>query len=138
MRPFVEHATGGEALAWQNFTSILTDHEAKNGEVPGLIRDPRGSFHELHGATIELGTSSGCGLSAPNLAISQSPVLRRKEDHLRILQQAGWPQRHDCALMSSKGYASRAARDLIDRIADTAERRRSPCSASTTRMPRGR
>jgi hypothetical protein len=44
-----------------------------------------------------------------------------KEDHVRILEQAGWDVRHDCALLSSKGYSTRAARDLIDLIADTAD-----------------
>jgi hypothetical protein len=34
------------------------------------------------------------------------------------LKDNGWPERHDCALMSSKGFTTRAARDLVDKLAD--------------------
>jgi hypothetical protein len=44
-----------------------------------------------------------------------------KEGIITILKEAGWPERWDCVLMSSKGYASRAARDLIDLLAETSE-----------------
>lgn len=44
-----------------------------------------------------------------------------KEGIITILKEAGWPERWDCALMSSKGYGSRAAKDLIDNIAETSE-----------------
>jgi hypothetical protein len=33
----------------------------------------------------------------------------------------GWPEKNDCALMSSKGFSTRAARDLIDMLAETDE-----------------
>ena len=29
-----------------------------------------------------------------------------------------WAERHDCAVMSSKGFSTRAARDLIDKLAE--------------------
>jgi hypothetical protein len=29
-----------------------------------------------------------------------------------------WPERHDCAVISSKGFSTRAARDLIDKLAE--------------------
>lgn len=32
-----------------------------------------------------------------------------------------WPERHDCALLTSKGFASRAARDVIDFLGGTGE-----------------
>ena len=38
-----------------------------------------------------------------------------------MLQDARWPERHDCALLTSKGYASRAARDVLDRLGETGE-----------------
>ena len=34
---------------------------------------------------------------------------------------AEWPERHDCALLTSKGYASRAAKDLLDLLGDSDE-----------------
>jgi hypothetical protein len=49
-------------------------------------------------------------------------VLLIEKDDLRLmLEQAGWAERHDCLLMSSKGFTTRAARDLIDAIAETTE-----------------
>ncbi|MGD0108723.1 MAG: hypothetical protein ABSC06_32505, partial [Rhodopila sp.] len=118
VRPFVEQETG-QALGWSNFTSILTDYEAEHGNIAGLIRDDRGSFHDLE-ASIGLGTTAVSNYQRPDWQFHKL-LFCEKEDHVRILQQAGWPERHDCAVMSSKGYASRAARDVIDAIADTAE-----------------
>ena len=120
IRPYVERATGGEELTWGNFTRIITDYEAEHGEIPGLIRDDRGSFHDLL-ELIGLGTTAVANYTRPAWRFHKI-LFCEKEDHVRILQQAGWPQRHDCAVMSSKGYATRAARDLIDMVADTADR----------------
>ena len=41
-----------------------------------------------------------------------------KEGFFPILIDAQWPERHDCALLTSKGYASRAARDVLDLLGD--------------------
>ena len=38
-----------------------------------------------------------------------------------MLRQARWDERHDAFLTSAKGFTTRAARDLIDKIADTTE-----------------
>ena len=48
-------------------------------------------------------------------------VYIEKEGFFETLREAKWPERHDCALMSSKGFASRAARDLIDFLGETDE-----------------
>jgi len=32
-----------------------------------------------------------------------------------------WPEKHDCALLTSKGQPSRAARDLLDLLGDSDE-----------------
>ena len=117
VRPFVEQETG-QALGWSNFTSILTDYEAEHGNIADLIRDERGSFHDLD-SSIGLGTTAVANYRRPDWQFHKL-LFCEKEDHVRILQQAEWPERHDCAVMSSKGYASRAARDVIDAIADTA------------------
>ena len=41
-----------------------------------------------------------------------------KEGANEALKDNGWLERHDCAVMSSKGFSSRAARDLIDKLAE--------------------
>jgi hypothetical protein len=44
-----------------------------------------------------------------------------KEGFFSILRGVNWPEKNDCALMTSKGFSSRAARDLIDFLAETDE-----------------
>ena len=44
-----------------------------------------------------------------------------KEGFFDILVPIGWPEEHDCALMTSKGQPTKAARDLIDLISRTDE-----------------
>ena len=39
-----------------------------------------------------------------------------KEGAQEALKQNRWLERHDCAVMSSKGFSTRAARDLIDKL----------------------
>jgi hypothetical protein len=45
-------------------------------------------------------------------------VYIEKEGANEALKAAGWLERHDCAVMSSKGFSTRAARDLIDKLAE--------------------
>jgi hypothetical protein len=44
-----------------------------------------------------------------------------KEGLFEVLKQVKFPERFDCALLSSKGFASRAVRDLIDLLGDDGE-----------------
>jgi len=44
-----------------------------------------------------------------------------KEGFFTVLQDDRWPERHDCALLTSKGQPTRAARDLLDLLGDTGE-----------------
>ena len=45
-------------------------------------------------------------------------VYIEKEGANEALKEVGWLERHDCAVMSSKGFSTRAARDLIDKLAE--------------------
>src|SRR5207249_4516476 len=44
-----------------------------------------------------------------------------KEGFFPILKDASWPERHDCALLTSKGFSSRAVRDVLDLLGATEE-----------------
>jgi hypothetical protein len=44
-----------------------------------------------------------------------------KEGFFAILRSEQWPEHHDCALLTSKGQATRAAKDLLDLLGETAE-----------------
>jgi DNA topoisomerase VI subunit A len=45
-------------------------------------------------------------------------VYIEKEGANEALKEAGWLERHACAVMSSKGFSTRAARDLIGLLAE--------------------
>ncbi len=45
-------------------------------------------------------------------------VYIEKEGFSEALKDVRWGERHDCALMSSKGFTTRAARDLVDKLAE--------------------
>jgi DNA topoisomerase VI subunit B len=117
IRTFVEKETGGEVLMYPNFTQIITDYESKHGDIRGMIRDDRGSFFDLAAET-PLGTAAVANYSRVPWRYHKV-IYCEKEDQTKILRQSGWVFRHDCAVMSSKGFSSRAARDIVDKIADT-------------------
>ena len=45
-------------------------------------------------------------------------VYVEKEGFSEALKDEQWGERHDCALISSKGFTTRAARDLVDKLAE--------------------
>ena len=116
-RPFVMEALGLE-LTWSNFTAILTDYENEHGDIPGMYRDPRGSFYHPHTReTMSLGTLSVEEYSRPEWTFNKV-LFVEKEGFFEALKAAGWPETHDCALLTSKGYPTRALRDLLDLLGD--------------------
>jgi hypothetical protein len=48
----------------------------------------------------------------------QTAFYVEKEGFSEALKDVRWGERHDCALMSSKGFTTRAARDLVDKLAE--------------------
>jgi hypothetical protein len=116
LRPIVMDETG-EELKIANFTKIITDYEAENGEIPLMYREPRGSItHPHRDETITLGTLMVEEYECPAWNFNKVLYIE-KEGAQEALKQNRWLERHDCAVMSSKGFATRAARDLIDKLA---------------------
>ena len=117
LRPIVMEATGAE-LKIDNFTSILTDYENEHGEIPLMYREPRGSItHPHRDETITLGTLMVEEYERPAWTFNKLLYIE-KEGALEALKQNRWTERHDCAVMSSKGFSTRAARDLIDKLVE--------------------
>jgi hypothetical protein len=117
LRPIVMNATGVE-LKIKNFKGILDDYEAERGEIPLMYREPRGSItHPHHHETITLGTLMVEQYERPPWCFNKL-VYIEKEGAQEALKQDHWMERHDCAVMSSKGFSTRAARDLIDKLAE--------------------
>jgi hypothetical protein len=98
------------------FCSVITDYENDNGEIEKLIRDTRGVYVEPHGGElIQMGTVTVAAYIRPPWSYSNILFLE-KEDLVSALRQSGFLDRWDCFALSSKGFGSRAARDLIDKI----------------------
>jgi hypothetical protein len=117
LRPIVYDETG-KALATANFNAIITGYEGEHGEIPGMYREPRGTIYHPHREeTITLGTLTVEDYKRPAWTFNKV-VYIEKEGFAEALKDDRWPERHDCMLMSSKGYTTRAARDLVDKLAE--------------------
>ncbi|GGE24758.1 hypothetical protein GCM10011390_50230 [Aureimonas endophytica] len=120
VRPAVM-ATIGSELSYGNFEAIITDYEAENGDVPRMYRDPRGTVYHPHtGETIPLGTLAVEAYARPEWTFNKVLYIE-KEGPFEALKAARWPERHDCALLTSKGFTTRAVKDLLDLLADDGE-----------------
>ena len=106
-----------QELKLSNWKKIITAYE--NGrDIPGMYREPRGTIYHPHGdETIPLGTLSVASYARPIWTYS-TIINIEKEGWAEALKAARWPERHDCAVMSSKGFTTRAARDLVDKLAE--------------------
>jgi hypothetical protein len=83
-----------------------------------MYREPRGTIYHPHlNQTITLGTLMVEGYERPDWTFNKV-VYVEKEGFAEALKDDRWPERHDCMLMSSKGFTTRAARDLVDKLAE--------------------
>lgn len=119
VRPLVEWHTSDPDYDY--FCQVITDHEASGAAIPGMYRDARGVLYHPHlRQDIALGTLAVEQYERPAWTFNKI-LYSEKEGFFEILKADGWPERHDCALLTSKGYASRAARDLLDLLGETGE-----------------
>jgi hypothetical protein len=120
LRPYLIQALGREPL-YGTFSRIVGAYEDEFGDVESLYRDDRGTLYHPHtGQTIPLGTRSVAGYRRPAFTF-RSLLFCEKEGLFPMLKHACWPERFDCALCSSKGFATRAARTLIRMLRDSPE-----------------
>lgn len=119
VRPLVEWHTNDPDYNY--FCQVLTEHEASGVAIPGMYRDARGVLYHPHlRKDIALGTLTVEQYERPPWTFNKI-LYSEKEGFFEILKADKWPERHDCALLTSKGYASRAARDLLDLLGETGE-----------------
>ena len=111
----------GEELTYSNFGTVITDYEKENGDIGGMYRDCRGSLYTPHSReTLPMGTLSVEQYHRPKYTFNKILYIE-KEGIFEILKDVQFPERYDCALLTSKGYASRAIKDLIDMLGESAE-----------------
>ena len=117
LRPIIVAETGKE-LKLSNWKSILDAYEGENGEIELMYREPRGSLiHPHRNETFALGTIMVEQYVRPEWTFNKLLYIE-KEGAQEALKQDRWLERHDCAVMSSKGFSTRAARDLIDKLVE--------------------
>jgi hypothetical protein len=121
MRPIVMDQAG-EILRWNNFSQKLVRRYLKeHGDEPMAYRDSRGTFYMPHtGESFPLGTLEVERFVRPRYSFNKILVVE-KEGFFEALKADRWPERHDCALLTSKGQPTDAARDLIDLIGESDE-----------------
>lgn len=121
IRPRLLEALGNEEPGYDWFTKVIATYENEHGDIHGLYRDDRGVLYHPHLQTeIPLGTLAVETYKRPAWTFNKI-LYCEKEGFFPILQAAGWPERHDCALLTSKGQATKAAKDIIDLLGDTEE-----------------
>lgn len=110
-----------DELDYNYFGKVITDYESTHGEIRGMYRDPRGVLYHPHtGELIPIGTLAVEGYKRPAWTFKRI-LYCEKEGLFTVLRDSKWPERHDCALLSSKGFASRAVRDVLDLLGDDSE-----------------
>jgi hypothetical protein len=120
LRPLLIQALGREPR-YGTFSRIVGKYEDEDGDVEHLYRDDRGTLFQPHTReTIPLGTRSVAAYRRPRFAF-RSLLFCEKEGLFPMLKHANWPEQFDCALCSSKGFATRAARSLIRVLKDSEE-----------------
>ncbi|MDB5575869.1 MAG: hypothetical protein JWR80_1045 [Bradyrhizobium sp.] len=111
----------GSKLDYNYFQKVITDYENNFGDIAGMTRDPRGTLYHPHtGESIPIGTRTVEDYERPKWTF-KNVLFIEKEGFFETLKVAKWPEKYDCALLTSKGYGSRAAKDLIDMLADDAD-----------------
>jgi hypothetical protein len=121
MRPIVMDQAG-VILRWGNFSQkLVRRYLREHGDEPMAYRDSRGTFYIPHiGESFPLGTLEVERFERPKYTFNKILVIE-KEGYFEALKADGWPERHDCALLTSKGQPTDAARDLIDLIGESDE-----------------
>jgi hypothetical protein len=120
IRPDLIRALGREPM-YGTFSKIVGEYEDEHGDIEHLYRDDRGTLYHPHtGETFPLGTRSVADYERPAFAF-RSLLFCEKEGLFPMLKHAKWPEQFDCALCSSKGFATRAARNLIRLLKDSPE-----------------
>jgi hypothetical protein len=117
LRQVVQDELGSELL-YSNFEGIITDYENEHGPIPLLYRDARGTLYHPHiGEDIPVGTMAVEEYERPEWTFNKILYIE-KEGWFEALKAVDWPERNDCALLTSKGFSTRAVRDLLDLLGD--------------------
>jgi hypothetical protein len=118
VRPLIQEYTHRE-LQYAYFTPpLVTEYEDDYGKLPGLIYEARGHLVEPHqDVEIPLGTLEVAGYEIPDWEYNKILYIE-KEGFRQIFDAVKLGQRYDMAFMTAKGFATRAAKELLDHASD--------------------
>ncbi|WP_143393486.1 hypothetical protein [Fimbriiglobus ruber] len=123
IRPTLIDAIGQEP-EYGRFSKVVGEYEDAVGAIPHMYRDNRGSIYHPHvgpaAGTIPLGSRTVAEYTRPAWRFDKI-LYCEKEGLFPVLQHARWPEQYDCTLLTAKGFASRAVRDLVTRLKGGAE-----------------
>jgi len=113
VRPLIQDYTYKE-LNYAYFTPpLVTEYEEIYGPLQGLIYEPRGHLIEPHrDIEVPLGTVDVAGYEIPDYEYDKILYIE-KEGFRQIFDAVKLGQRYDMALMTAKGFATRAAKLLL-------------------------
>jgi hypothetical protein len=111
-------AAGFKEPDYGYFSRVVADFENEHGRIEKMTRDPRGILYHPHTREeIPIGTDAVSRYKRPEWTFN-SVLYIEKEGLIANLRALGWPEANDCALMTGKGQASGAVKDLIDLLGD--------------------
>jgi hypothetical protein len=121
VRPGFINAFGQEPK-WKTFCAVITQRERELGhDLPRIYRDSRGTLYHPHtGEEIALGTLAVEQYERPAWTFNKI-LYCEKEGFFPLLKDSKWPEKNDCALLTSKGFATRAVCDVLDLLGETDE-----------------
>ncbi len=93
---------------------MLTKYQQRYGKLEGLYYDPRGRLHEPHtGTTVDIGTREVEAYDFPDYVFDKILFVEKK-GQMPLLEAAKIAERYDMAIMTGEGFATEAARVLLE------------------------
>lgn len=121
VRPYVIRETGREPDYNYFCRALVGGYEAQHGDIPLMYRDERGTLYHPHRREdIAIGTIAVENYRKPLWTFNKVLYIE-KEGFFNVLKERKIPEQYDMALLTSKGYASRAVRDLLDALGENRE-----------------
>jgi DNA topoisomerase VI subunit B len=127
IRPLIlEHCS--ELWTYESFSRWLTEFLGKFPEIAGnwnVTYDPRGKFYEPHtGRIVDLGTKgvrkyiNDWKIGAGHYNRFKFALFIEKEGFGDLFDAVNLGNRYDIAIFSTKGFSTRASRELVDSLSE--------------------
>ena len=118
VRPYVLRELDKELDYTYFCKELVSEYEAEHGDIPLMYRDDRGTLYHPHlGQDIPVGTIAVENYRRPPWTFNKVLYIE-KEGFFHVLKENKIPEKYDMALLTSKGYASRAVKDLLDALGE--------------------